>query len=184
MTERRGQMGPIYPVSGEPFRYLLDDQGESIHFQLEGESAEAESPGIILSVTSRGAGEGQCRTPSGRLLLFSWAWVGTELHLWLDGHMHIFETAVGGQRGSSPSLEESGDVLAPMPGGILEVLVREGQRVERGQTVLIMESMKMELAITVPRDGVVRRITVKPGQQVDRGMRLLDLDSTDQGGER
>ena len=58
---------------------------------------------------------------------------------------------------------------------MLEVLVGEGERVENGQTLLLLESMKMELAITAPHAGVVRRVSVQPGQQVERGMRLLEL---------
>ena len=71
-----------------------------------------------------------------------------------------------------------------MPGAVLEVLVSEGDRVERNQTVALMESMKMELVITAPRAGVVRRVSVEPGQQVDRGMRLLELgpESDSEGG--
>ena len=58
----------------------------------------------------------------------------------------------------------------------------EGDRVERNQTVALMESMKMELVITAPRAGMVRRVSVEPGQQVDRGMRLLELGPETDGG--
>ena len=63
-----------------------------------------------------------------------------------------------------------------MPGAVLEVLVAEGDEVEQNQTVVVMESMKMELLIAAPRDGVVRRVSVQAGQQVERGMRLLELE--------
>ncbi|CAI8022185.1 2-oxoglutarate carboxylase large subunit [Geodia barretti] len=71
-----------------------------------------------------------------------------------------------------------------MPGSVLEVLVSEGDRVEQNQTVVLMESMKMELVITAPRSGVVRRVAVEPGQQVQRGMRLLELAPDNDDGER
>ena len=67
---------------------------------------------------------------------------------------------------------------------MLEVLVGEGDRVERNQTVAVMESMKMELLITAPRNGVVLRVSVQPGQQVERGMRLLELAPESDAGER
>ena len=81
-------------------------------------------------------------------------------------------------RGAEPpqTNETSGEIVAPMPGAVLEVLVSEGERVENGQTVVLLESMKMELAITAPRAGVVRRVSVQPGQQVERGMRLAELE--------
>ena len=74
--------------------------------------------------------------------------------------------------------------MAPMPGAVLEVLVGEGDRVERNQTVVVIESMKMELVITAPSNGVVRRVSVVPGQQVDRGMRLLELAPESDAGEQ
>ena len=70
-----------------------------------------------------------------------------------------------------------------MPDAVLEVLVGEGDWVQRNQTVIIMESMKMELVITAFRSGVVRRVVVEPGQQVDRGMRLLELAPETDAGE-
>ncbi len=67
-----------------------------------------------------------------------------------------------------------------MPGAVLEVLVAEGDRVERNQTVLLMESMKMELAITAPGNAIVRQVNVRTGQQVERGTRLVELAPDEQ----
>ena len=47
---------------------------------------------------------------------------------------------------------------------------------ERGQTVIIFESMKMEIEIAAQRDGVVKRVAVELGAQVDKGMRLVELE--------
>jgi 3-methylcrotonyl-CoA carboxylase alpha subunit len=69
-----------------------------------------------------------------------------------------------------------GDVLAPMPGTVVQVLVEVGGRVEPGDRLFIMESMKMELAIDAPRGGVVKGISVAAGSLVDRGMRLLEFE--------
>jgi len=66
--------------------------------------------------------------------------------------------------------------LALMPGTIKQILVAPGDSVKRGQTVIIMESMKMELTIAAHRDGVVKRIPVEQGGQVEKGMRLLELE--------
>ena len=63
-----------------------------------------------------------------------------------------------------------------MPGRVGQIFVRPGDSVKRGQTVIIMESMKMELEIAAQRDGVVKRVLVEPGAQVDKGMRLLELE--------
>ncbi len=179
MTTSRGELREMHPWDGEPFRYRLTESADSFTFDLEG---EALSPGesTSFSVESRQKGEGLCRTEAGREYAFAWEWVGRELHLWLDGDLLVFQradpsTSSGRRRSSGAANEATGDVLAPMPGSVLEILVEEGDRVERNQTVAIMESMKMELVITAPRDGVVRRVAVQSGQQVERGMRLLEL---------
>ena len=179
MTPRQGEMRELYPQPGEAYRYRMAEGEEGFIFGLEGETAAGLESGITLEIESREAGEGLCRTEAGRTYAFAWVWVGAELHLWLEGGLYVFqraEPATGrGRRGRAAAGEGSGDVLAPMPGAVLEVLVVEGERVQQNQTVMIMESMKMELVITASRSGVVRRVSVEPGQQVERGMRLLEL---------
>jgi propionyl-CoA carboxylase alpha chain len=69
-----------------------------------------------------------------------------------------------------------GGLNAPMPGVILEIRVRAGQRVELGETLVIMEAMKMEHVISAPHTGTVRDVFVTAGQQVDSGAELLALD--------
>ena len=175
MTPSQGQMREIYPVAGEVYRYRAEEKETHFTFELEGEVPAGLKATTSLSIEARNSGEGLCRTESGRTHPFAWAWVGQELHLWLDGGLFVFQRAETRRRGNAPATEVSGDVLATMPGAVLEILVVEGDRVERGQTVVVMESMKMEIAISASRNGVVRRVSVHPGQQVDRGMRLLEL---------
>ena len=175
MTQSQGQMRETYPVTGEVFRYRADEQDGRFAFSLEGDKSAALDAAMILSIETRQTGDGLCRTESGRTAPFAWAWVGAELHLWLDGALFVFQRVETRRRGGAGPADAPGDILAPMPGAVLEVLVAEGDRVERNQTVVLMESMKMELVITAPRAGVVRRVAVEPGQQVDRGMRLLEL---------
>ena len=185
MTQSQGQMRETYPADGEVFRYRAEERDGSFAFSQEGDEPLASDAATTVSIETRQAGEGLCRTEAGRTHHFAWAWVGAELHLWLDGGLFVFQREETRRRGGGGATDAPGDILAPMPGAVLEVLVAEGDHVERNQTVVLMESMKMELVITAPRDGVVRRVSVEPGQQVDRGMRLLELgpegDSTDDG---
>jgi 3-methylcrotonyl-CoA carboxylase alpha subunit len=67
----------------------------------------------------------------------------------------------------------AGGCVAPMPGKVTEVHVAEGDAVQAGQALLIMEAMKMEHSVTSPRDGTVAQITVAPGDQVDAGALLV-----------
>jgi len=57
-------------------------------------------------------------------------------------------------------------VKSPLPGSVIKVLVSEGQAVKRGDTLLTLESMKMENAIMAEQDGTVKQIAVTPGQNV------------------
>ena len=188
MTQNQEEMREIYPETGEAYRYRIEERESHFTFDLDGEVTSGLPPAITLSIESGETGEGLCRTESGRTHTFAWAWIGPELHLWLDGALFVFQragpsTSSGRRRGNAPTAEVPGDVFAPMPGVVLEVLVGEGDRVERNQTVVIMESMKMELVITASRNGVVQRVVVEPGQQVERGMRLLELASESDAGE-
>lgn len=164
----QGQLRRQYPDSVSSFRYHFESLGSFAKIEL-GDSE------FYLTVTPTGTGEGWCGTASGQAHRFGYAWVGDELHLWLDGHLFIYQRDVERRRNRGKSQGGAADVLAPMPGTVLEVLVKARDRVEKDQTVIIMESMKMELVITVSGSGVVRRVTVETGDQVDKGMRLLEL---------
>lgn len=70
---------------------------------------------------------------------------------------------------------ESGDasVKAPMPGLVVNIPVALGDAVERGQTVVVLEAMKMENDLSAPRGGVVKEIKVSKGQAVNQGQPLI-----------
>ena len=71
----------------------------------------------------------------------------------------------------------SGEVAirAPMPGLIVRVPVREGEAVAKGDTLVILESMKMENELKAPRDGTIRHVSVKAGDSVEQNKLLLTL---------
>ncbi len=77
--------------------------------------------------------------------------------------------------GADDETDGPGTITAPMPGKILEVKVADGDTVERGQPLLVMEAMKMEQTISAPRDGVVTGLSLKPGDQVADGATLLTI---------
>ena len=137
---------------------------------------------IQLTIMDDGEGndQGWCRTSDGRSHRFLLSWVGEELHLWLDGYLFIYQRVDARRPDRREQSAAGDDILAPMPGTVSEILVQVGDRVERGQTVMIMESMKMELLIAAHRDGVVLRLAVEPGSQVDKGMRLLEMQEDPQ----
>jgi glutaconyl-CoA/methylmalonyl-CoA decarboxylase subunit gamma len=71
-----------------------------------------------------------------------------------------------------------GVVKAPLPGSIFKLLVREGDRVKPGQTVLIMEAMKMENEIRCASGGIVKSVRVKEGDSVLEGALLMQIQAT------
>ena len=66
-------------------------------------------------------------------------------------------------------------IRAPMPGLIVDVAVEVGQEVKAGQTLVILESMKMENELKAPRDGKVHALNVKPGQNVEQNKTLVTI---------
>lgn len=67
------------------------------------------------------------------------------------------------------------NLTASMPGQVTKVLIGEGDSVQRGQPLIVLEAMKMEIKITAPHDGYVVKVLVKPGQVVDRGQALIEM---------
>ncbi len=74
----------------------------------------------------------------------------------------------------------SGLIKASMDGGIIDVLVEEGATVEKGQTLVILEAMKMEHAMKADMNGVVKSIMVSKGDQVKGRQLLLEVEGTEQ----
>lgn len=67
----------------------------------------------------------------------------------------------------------SQDIEAPMPGLILDINVSEGQEVQKGDKLLILEAMKMENVIKSPGNGKVKKVMVKQGESVELGQKLV-----------
>ncbi len=67
------------------------------------------------------------------------------------------------------------NLKAPMPGLVVAIPVSEGQAVEKGQVLVILESMKMQNELKAPKAGTVTRIRVKPGESVEQRQALLSV---------
>ena len=78
---------------------------------------------------------------------------------------------------AKPAVPAAGgvQVKSPLPGSVIKVLVAEGQAVKKGDTLLTLESMKMENAIMAEQDGTVKQIAVTPGQNVMQDDLLIVL---------
>ena len=68
------------------------------------------------------------------------------------------------------------EILAPMPGLIIEVNVKKGQEVKQGDFICVLEAMKMENTIVSPRDGIIKFIAISNGQTVDKLDLLIEFE--------
>lgn len=83
----------------------------------------------------------------------------------------------GSSHNKTRSLEApDGQIRAPMPAIMIDLLVIEGDRVEAEQTLLILEAMKMQVKVVSPQPGIIRSIHRHPGDRVDKGELLIQLD--------
>ena len=73
----------------------------------------------------------------------------------------------------------SGGLNAPMPGKVVRLMVAAGEQVARGQSLMVLEAMKMEHAITAPGAGQVAAVFFAEGDQVAEGAELLQLEPVD-----
>jgi len=74
-----------------------------------------------------------------------------------------------GRRGGSVEAEGRQQIVAPMPGKVVRLLVEQGAKVEAGQGILVVEAMKMQNEIRSPKTGTVERLLVIEGQAVNAG---------------
>ena len=100
------------------------------------------------------------------------------LTLFLDGHTHHFHR-LDPLDGAEEAASGDDRVIAPMPGLVKIVRVREGDAVAKGQALIIMEAMKMELTLSAARDGIVESLHVGEGDQTSESAVLLSLRPED-----
>ena len=79
--------------------------------------------------------------------------------------------------------EGQGSLRAPMPGNVRAVLAVPGQQVRKGETLMLLEAMKMEHSIRAPYDGVVTAVAHQPGAMVQADAVLLEIAPADESAE-
>lgn len=107
---------------------------------------------------------------------------GKKLRIEIDGESFDIEIRDGldqvlDQMGfSSASNKQIKEIKAPMPGLVLEILVKDGQEVSEGDKILILEAMKMENSILIHTGAKIKRVAVTTGQAVEKGQVLVELE--------
>ena len=94
-------------------------------------------------------------------------------HLKISDTLDLMIEKMGYSLNSSKKLNE---IHAPMPGIIIGVEIKQGDVVKEGDTILILEAMKMENSIKSPKDGVVKSVLIQIGDAVEKGKLLIELE--------
>lgn len=165
------------------FETQVNDQARELNFNFDQQTVEVEDRAYDFSFEQK----------NGRHLLR----IGTKLYK-VDNVQYdkrTVEFTIGGQwcrvqvrdeqdllldrMGFKTAAELSeGQLNAPMPGKILELIVSEGDEVELGDPVAILEAMKMENELKAPTKGVVTNITVQVGESVEKNAKILEIEAS------
>jgi len=155
-------MRVLLEIDGEEFDVLLSREGEVVKIDVGGLAFEAKL------------------TEGGKVVLN-----GKPVDIKLGDHEATIDGApvrfrIAELRAGAGAGEKGGArgarVRPPMPGKIVSVAVAEGQEVQPGQVLLILEAMKMQNEIAAPAGGVVKKVHVKPGQNVEGKDVLLEIE--------
>ena len=125
-----------------------------------------------VTVNSLGAGRYELVTDSGRRLAYSVRRGGTTW-VFLEGRVFVVQpddAPVG------PRHRDETALAAPMPATVVAINVAPGQNVKTGDALVVLEAMKMELAVTAPHDGRVRRVACRVGELVQPGVPLVEFE--------
>jgi acetyl/propionyl-CoA carboxylase alpha subunit len=98
---------------------------------------------------------------------------GGKLWFHWQGETHVVDTSGARRANTQKNKTHPGVILAPMPGKITRVSVKKGDKVSKGQTLVVMEAMKMEYTLASDLDGVINELSAQVGNQVNLGTILV-----------
>jgi pyruvate carboxylase subunit B len=192
MTKLRAEIGELARNEEDVLTYaMFPDIGRKF---LEERKAGTLVPEALLPIPTAGAGPTSEGVPTeflidvhGETYRVDITGVGLKgegkrhFYLSIDGMPEegVFEPLnefVAGGSGKRKQAGAPGDVSTSMPGNIVDVLVKEGDKVKAGQPILITEAMKMETEVQAPIGGTVKAIHVAKGDRVNPGELLVEID--------
>lgn len=158
------------------FQYQLNAELKTISIDQDGENYLARIDDRVYGLQIRDARLGELiLSVNGDRHRIDIAADGTKYFVAVDGEVVEFEKIDVRQERRRKHHHGEDSLAASMPGQVTKVLVNEGEVVGRGQALVVLEAMKMEIKVAAPQAGRVLKIAVKPGQVVDRGQTLIEL---------
>ncbi|WP_131738953.1 ATP-binding protein [Actinomadura roseirufa] len=145
--------------------------GDPVEVRVRGRAASArvavgDGAPVAAALSAPEGPETLVLTHDGRTVTFTAARDGNTLWLGRGGHAWALGEHVRAEGGATAGAGGDGVLRSPMPGTVLAVKAAEGDRVEEGQPLVVVEAMKMEHTVTAPLAGVVTRLPVRAGAQV------------------
>jgi pyruvate carboxylase subunit B len=165
-------------------KYTVTVNGTDIVVELDGDNARAGDSSVRARLSDIDGGPERVLT------------LGDEVHrvfvrpgetrgkytLWIDGFRFDVEAldersrAIRELSAATAAPKGPAPLVAPMPGMIVRVNVAEGDVIQAGQGLVVMEAMKMENELRATSGGAVRRVLVAPGTAVEKGTLLLEME--------
>jgi len=100
-----------------------------------------------------------------------------KVYVAIDGEYYLLEPIkVEKKKEAAAAAEKSNFVMSPMPGVIVKIPVKIGEKIQTGMTLAIVEAMKMQNELRATIDGVVKKINFKEGEQVDAFVPIVELE--------
>lgn len=161
------------------FNYLHRGQPHAVELQ-------AQDAGYHASVGAQSYEVKQLANAGGELHIeidgqphqVTWERQGRALWLHWNGRSYQLEKAAGRAAAGSAAVAER-VLRAPMPGQVRKVMAQAGQSVQAGETLLLLEAMKMEIRIQAAHNAKVARVAVQEGQTVEKEQTLVELEPDD-----
>ena len=159
-------------------KYLVEEMEHIVTPLRRGREITVAVDGRIVNAHVHWRGPNECElTVNGAVHRVYCAQDDRRIFLHIGGKVWLL-TALDEFRGADLQADiDHGAVIAPMPGMVIEVNVEEGQRVSTGETLILIESMKLQCELRAKGDGVVRRVAVGVGASFERGSVLIEVDA-------
>jgi 3-methylcrotonyl-CoA carboxylase alpha subunit len=158
------------------FRYQVGDAVRVVTVTPKDGGYEVRVGDQVFQLSARLAPRGRLDLEvDGRRLRAYVARSGQRRYVGLGGDTWTLQPPEPRRAGRGEGRSDGGSLTATMPGRVLDVLVAEGDIVQKGDTLVLLEAMKMELRVQAPGDGKVARVLCAAGQVVERGQLLVEL---------
>lgn len=160
-----------YQSRGQVYTINIERQGIAYRVELGGKTHEI---GILDSLP----GEISLLF-DGRPVTLYWAGDGSVKWLSLDGCTYLLEKPSSRQATGSGEGQAGASLRAPMPAQVQAINVSEGDQVEKGQTLILLEAMKMEIRLAAPQKGRIIKLQAYEGQSVERDQLLVEIEDSE-----